>query len=146
VCDCLFAASHLVDLMVVARIEYPYTRRYIMLLASGRARWTDRWTRVPLHEEMDQTCIHYARVCKPHGHQGRSRASFAVYSGHRSACCGCRAACRCIHPKCFPVDNLMLRGPRVLGSSTLGPLNIHSLEVFLGCASPCLMDLFTPRI
>jgi hypothetical protein len=29
---------------------------------------------------------------------------------------------------------------------TLGPLNIRALEIFLGYASPCLTDLFTPKI
>jgi hypothetical protein len=29
---------------------------------------------------------------------------------------------------------------------TLGPSNIRALEIFLGYASPCLMDLFTPKI
>jgi hypothetical protein len=57
-----------------------------------------------LHEKMENTRICYARVCKPHGHQGR-RASLTVYIGHRSACCGCRAACRCMYTECFPVDN-----------------------------------------
>jgi hypothetical protein len=28
---------------------------------------------------------------------------------------------------------------------TLGPLNIRVLEIFHGYASPCLMDLFTPK-
>jgi hypothetical protein len=28
---------------------------------------------------------------------------------------------------------------------TLGPLNIRALEIFLGYASPCLMDLFIPK-
>jgi hypothetical protein len=31
-------------------------------------------------------------------------------------------------------------------SSTLGPLIIRALEIFLGYASPCLIDLFTPKI
>jgi hypothetical protein len=29
---------------------------------------------------------------------------------------------------------------------TIAPLNIHAIEVFLGYASPCLMNLFTPKI
>jgi hypothetical protein len=29
---------------------------------------------------------------------------------------------------------------------TLGPLNIRALEIFLGYASPCLMDLFAPKV
>jgi hypothetical protein len=44
-----------------------------------------------------------------------------------------------------------LEPPRLSSSasvktSTLGPLNIRALELFLGCASPCLMDLLAPKI
>jgi hypothetical protein len=31
-------------------------------------------------------------------------------------------------------------------SGTVGPLNIRALDIFLGYASPCLMDLFPPKI
>jgi hypothetical protein len=34
----------------------------------------------------------------------------------------------------------------VLQVHTLRPLNILVLEIFLGYASPCLMDLFAPKI
>jgi hypothetical protein len=34
----------------------------------------------------------------------------------------------------------------VCNLATLGQLNICSLEIFLGYASPCLMDLFAPQI
>jgi hypothetical protein len=46
-----------------------------------------------LREKMENKRIRYASVRKPHGRQGL-RASLSVYSGHRSACCGCRAAIR----------------------------------------------------
>jgi hypothetical protein len=35
---------------------------------------------------------------------------------------------------------------RLSSSCTLGPLNIRALEIILGHASPCLMDLFTLKI
>jgi hypothetical protein len=60
-----------------------------------------------LNEKTEKSRILDARVCKPHGHQFQSRASFRVYSGHRIGCCSGRAACRCIYTKLVPVDNLI---------------------------------------
>jgi hypothetical protein len=39
-----------------------------------------------------------------------------------------------------------LRGAIMCGEQTVGPLNICALEIFLGYASPCLMDPFTAKI
>jgi ABC-type multidrug transport system ATPase subunit len=36
-------------------------------------------------------------------------------------------------------------GYYVCSLTTLGPVNIRALEIFLGYASPCLMDLFSPK-
>jgi hypothetical protein len=38
-----------------------------------------------------------------------------------------------------------LKAAKLLALRSLGPL-IRALEIFLGHASPCLMDLFTPNI
>jgi hypothetical protein len=34
----------------------------------------------------------------------------------------------------------------IVCQDTLGPLNSPALEIFFGCASPCLIDLFTPKM
>jgi hypothetical protein len=33
-----------------------------------------------LHEKMEKSCIRYARIGKPHGHQGRSRVNSKLYT------------------------------------------------------------------